>query len=127
MKKKKKTTPKRKPAKRNAGIPANISADDIEKARKLYKAFTWGADPTQVKTVDMKLPKKGEVIVDLGELAAVEYYSSKSGKRERYRHVFPKPDATHRVPRPHLASNADGNQLLIVGGGYKIKDLGIVG
>jgi hypothetical protein len=91
----------------------------LEKALDEYTKFHWGVDPDKIFVADdVKVPK---VVYMLGYLKAVIYTTKKQGDEGEtdYIHYFKK-------PLPILCADVNGNQLYIVGGGYKVKEEGIV-
>lgn len=87
----------------------------IKQASTAYEDFT-GHDADHVETVDM--PDISEAWI-LGELTEVRYRAIRDGEEEYYAHPFKK------SARPLLAVSPDGEQLIIVGGNYKVLDTGI--
>jgi hypothetical protein len=61
------------------------------------------------------------VVVDLGDLVGLIYRSDKwqPGQAQAYVHLMQQP--------PRLVSNAEGNQLYLVGGNYRVTARGIEG
>lgn len=84
-------------------------------AARAYEEFT-GHDADE--SVIVEIPEVGEAWV-LGELTEVRYRTVRDGEEEFYKHPF-RPES-----RPLLAVSHDGEQLLIVGGNYKVLDTGI--
>lgn len=87
---------------------------EVQRAAKLYRAFT-GKRPGRITRVPLTpLPKAG---LAFGELFDIGYRSFRDGKL--YRHSF-------RVSsRPLVVASSDGKQVLIVGGRYAFTDRGI--
>lgn len=89
----------------------------IDMFRKFHDFLPSGVDPVEVET--RTIPK---ILAALGRLEAVVYRSDKWGRpMTSYIHKFKAKD------RPLLCTNADGTQLYIVGGSYKIEADGITG
>lgn len=92
---------------------------NMQQGKSLYHAFN-GFEPSQVVKVHHRrvIPP---VVVELGELVGVIYRSDKgrSGRPLTYIHRMENP--------PRLVSNAEGTQLYIVGGGYRVTPRGIEG
>lgn len=60
-------------------------------------------------------------VADLGALHAVEYINAKHGDAKSiYRHEF-------KRPLPRLVTDPQGRGLWIVGGGFSVRDVGVVG
>lgn len=85
-------------------------------AGDLYADFT-GHQPGHIDTIKMKTT---DVAFKIGEVDGILYTTVRDGKKESYIHEFKKKS------RPLLASSFDGNQLYILGGGYKFTNRGIV-
>jgi hypothetical protein len=112
--KKKAKNPCKKNARRNA---ADSRESKIQQGLELYQRFKWGRTAKKSKQINFDF---SDVVVSLGKLAAVEYVTAKGEeKAAAWRHEF-------SAPLPTLASNPEGTQLYILGGGYKIKREGIV-
>lgn len=92
------------------------SRSRVARAADLYERFT-GHAPEHGQRVRVVLP---DVALVVGTLDGVLYTAVRDGVSERYIHEFAKRD------RPILAASADGRQLVIVGGGYRMTELGIV-
>lgn len=90
----------------------------IDKAANSFREFT-GHKPEGVVT--LPAPKRAGVAWLLGELEGVIYRAKRDGKTERYLHKFRSTD------RPALAVTFDGQQLVILGGGYRVTKRGIEG
>lgn len=80
----------------------------------LYEAFH-GREPREL--VKARVPAMPAKLWALGRLHSVVY--ERPGERTPYEHVFHK-------PKPLLCSDASGRRLYIVGGGYKVRHVGIV-
>lgn len=63
---------------------------------------------------------KKAVVIAIGTLDFVGYTTKRDGKTESYIHRFAS------SARPLLASSHDGRSLLILGGGYRFTERGIV-
>lgn len=103
-------------------IGSGIDTVQIRRLRQgiqLYGAF-YGFAPSRVKIVGRSriMPP---IVVDLGELVGVMYRSDKGrpGQPRIYIHRMEDP--------PRLVSNAEGTQLYIVGGSYRVTARGIEG
>jgi len=90
---------------------------DTRKAEAFYKKFH-GANAAHVE--DREMEELPSVTVKLGQLRQVNYVRREGGQLIELYHVF-------KRPFPVLASNVEGTALFIIGGGYRIKDVGIVG
>lgn len=106
------------------GGPAGPSASDVpsqhdRRATTLYQTFN-GFAPTRMTNVHYSriVPP---VVVQLGELMGLIYRSDKHkpGQPSTYIHFM-------EVP-PTLASNAEGTQLYLIGGNYRVTSRGIEG
>lgn len=94
----------------------NVSRRDVDKATKGFTRFT-GMAAGGVATVPAQ---PSGVAFLIGSLDAVCYTAVRDGKTEKYIHRFKK------AARPLLASSHDGQSLLILGGGYRFTERGIV-
>lgn len=82
-----------------------------------FQRFHWGNAPKRGRTVTVA--KRPRVLVEIGELVAVTYRTSKGGtRRDDWIHE-------HSRPRPRLAYDAETGALHIVGGAYRITEDGI--
>jgi hypothetical protein len=94
-------------------------AESFEPARQLFERFHSFA-PTQIlcRPCRRLIPN---VLVKLGQLRGVIYSSDKDqcGRPRTFIHFMESP--------PLLASDADGKQLYIVGGKYRVTSRGIEG
>lgn len=86
-------------------------------AVKLFQDFR-GDDPEFIDTVT--IPDYDTFMV-IGYLDFVGYHTIRDGDDERYVHHF------DEESRPLLCASHDGKQLIILGGGYKFGDRGIIG
>lgn len=84
---------------------------------KRWFNFT-GHAPDRLEVVPA--PKRHSAVYQLGQLRAVEYECVKDGKLMAFRHQFKK------SARPALAVTPDGQQLVILGGGFQVTERGIV-
>ncbi|HYC63295.1 MAG TPA: hypothetical protein VEC14_01080 [Reyranellaceae bacterium] len=89
----------------------------VDKARSAFRSFS-GAAPGAAMMIPAKMPS---VVWLLGELDAVIYHTVRDGRREKYLHRF------RQKARPALAVSFDGQQLVILGGGFQVTDRGIEG
>lgn len=110
---------------REAEIAAELALEGIarglERAAARYREFHWGDSATE--TIDAKIPdiRAGDSLFVLGELVRLDYTTHKDGEEATWWHAF-------QAPRPLLASTCTSQpRLCIVGGGYKIREQGIVG
>jgi len=99
----------------------------LHTAREIYELLHWGAQaPRKFTRWDAPDPRTG--VVELGALVAIEYATAKGSRDEDvYRHEF-------RVGcLPLLGVVKDGPMgrgaggLVIVGGGYRVREEGIDG
>ncbi len=90
----------------------------VDKAIRAFKAFS-GHEPDALITAPVQ--KIEGPLWMLGELDGVIYVTVRDGRREKYLHKFRKND------RPALAVSFDGQQLVVLGGGYQVTDRGIEG
>lgn len=103
-------------AKRRAPPKPAPGASDVERARKLFRAFR-SEEPGALTTVKLRVPRAGFVV---GALKGLIYETSQDGRRETYQHLFRKSSA------PLLVSDADGDLLWILGGNFRFTARGIV-
>lgn len=96
--------------------PLAASRLDVDNAIKGYSEFT-GMEPGAVTTAPAQ-PQGVAFLV--GSLDAVCYTTVRDGVTEKYIHRF------RKASRPLLASSHDGKSLLILGGGYRFTERGIV-
>jgi len=89
----------------------------VTKLADLAERFT-GHDAEILGTI--KVPAMPTEAMVIGELDGVLYTTVRDGQVEHYIHRFAAKD------RPLLAVDASARQLLIVGGGYRMTELGIV-
>lgn len=85
-------------------------------AAKLYKDFR-GFDPREVIEYDM--PDQTVYGMDMGRVAGIAYDTVRDGEPESYYHEFEKNSA------PRLVASADGRQLFLPDGDYRVTDEGI--
>lgn len=90
--------------------------EQVKKAVKLYRSFRDG-EPEEIKRVKVSLPVAA---IAIGHLDYVGYTTTHNGKVTRYEHKF------RKGSRPLLCADADGNQLLLLGGNFTFTELGIV-
>lgn len=98
--------------------PVAATREGVDKAFKAFSAFN-GKAPT--RTAIVKAPKLSGSLWSLGHVTFIGYEAKHRGKRISLVHHF-NPNA-----RPHLASSHDGRTLVILGGGFRVSDRGIVG
>jgi len=89
----------------------------LRKTIKLFQDFR-GDDPDHVDTVTVA---DYDTFMVIGYLDFVGYHTVRDGEEERYIHHF------KEKSRPLLCASHDGKQLIILGGGYKFGDRGIIG
>lgn len=105
------------PPSSRAGRRSKNLRSDLERAADLGERFS-GNDPEIIgKYKPPRVPKVGVV---LGTLDGVLYTTNRDGETEKYIHKFRQRD------KPMLVSSPDGTQLFIVGGDYRMTELGIV-
>jgi hypothetical protein len=104
------------PSSRAKGPRARRLDDDAQAAADLFERFT-GHPVSQAQRVALTIPAAGIVV---GSCDGVLYTTTRDGQVERYIHRFRKADA------PTLVASSDGRQLLLVGGRYRMTELGIV-
>jgi hypothetical protein len=94
-------------------------AGSLEPARQLFERFHSFAPPQILRRPCRRLIPN--VLVKLGQLRGVIYSSDKEqcGRPRTFIHFMETP--------PLLASDADGKQLYIVGGKYRVTSRGIEG
>lgn len=97
------------------GIVKNNPAPKLETARRAYRDFT-GREASRV--VRYKLPD-GETGWALGPIPEIHYIATRDGETAHYVHKF------RRDCRPLLATNANGSQLYVLGGAYRVTNAGI--
>jgi len=87
------------------------------KARRLFEAFAGFQAPRVVTTaIDRVIP---EVLVDMGALRGLVYSKDFGATKRTYIHFMDDP--------PRLMCDADGRQLYVLGGSYRITQRGIEG
>lgn len=102
------------------GTRYKVNDKEVEEALQLYQGIHWGHEPQKIEVhEDIEIPS---VVVNLGILRAVLYQTSKKGddNESLYWHTF-------KLPFPNLCVIPGSNKLVIVGGGYTVKNKGIVG
>jgi len=92
-------------------------------ARAIKKSeLFYGFTPRRVRKLKLRLDTK--VLVALGNCVQVDYVNDKfDGKTRRYFHEFEQPARLLFVPEPQ----ADGSNVLIIVGKFKLLADGIVG
>jgi len=88
----------------------------IKEATERFKDFT-GHDPEYVDS--LQYDQYG-VYFRVGDCDGILYTTIRDGVKESYIHKFKKKS------RPHLCASFDGQQLIILGGGYSFTERGIV-
>lgn len=91
--------------------------NELERAVDLHERFSGNEAEIVGK---YQLPKTPKVGVVIGTLDGVLYTTNRDGETEKYIHKFRVRD------KPLLVSSEDGTQLFIVGGSYRMTELGIV-
>lgn len=86
------------------------------KSYELYKRFRERA-PERAKVVRIALPETAFV---LGHVESINYVSTLGSRAVRFKHTFA-PGS-----RPLLAAGSRRNQLILVGGRYRVTERGIV-
>ena len=90
---------------------------ELAQARRLFETFAGFSPPILVRRrIDRIVP---EVLVDLGALRGVIYTKDHRGTRTTYIHFMDDP--------PRLMCDADGRQIYVLGGSYRITRRGIEG
>lgn len=98
-----------------------ITPAELAAAEKVYTAFKWGLKPQEIVKGAVFTPGKGDILVELGELHAVEYNTPKGARgKETYRHVFGR-------QKPLLCTDKTGKYLMILGGAFRVRPEGITG
>lgn len=99
-----------------AEIVPKLTPRGIDKAKDGFRQFL-GMEPAGIVTLSK--PSVTGAVWYLGTMTAVEYETVRDGKTERYRHEF------KRKARPALGVTIDAQQLVVLGGGYRVTDRGI--
>jgi hypothetical protein len=96
-----------------------VPIQGMQQPRNLYHAFN-GFEPAHIMQV--RHPRViPPVVVKLGELVGLMYRSDKGQRGQPLTYI-------HRMENPpHLVSNAEGTQLYVVGGSYRVTPRGIEG
>lgn len=93
-------------------------AGGLDTALRAFERFT-AHGVGSIETLPQ--PTAPGVVYVLGELADVSYIAKRGGQVNTFLHAFKK------SARPRLAVSHDGQQLYILGGGYRVTSHGIVG
>jgi len=101
---------------KHAGVLKNPTGRQYKKAVSLYRDFT-GENPRHIEDWDIVIPSHA---MEVGKVTGIMYKARVDGKVQEFLHEF-----TGRS-RPLLAASADGRQLLLLGGDYKMTERGIV-
>ncbi len=88
----------------------------MKEATELFKSFT-GHDAQWFDKYEIPDYSVG---LKIGSCDGIMYTTVRDGKTEKYIHKFKK------SARPLLVSSYDGQQLIILGGGYNFTERGIV-
>lgn len=95
-------------------------ADEAGRADSKFERFHWGRQAQGSRVVKVPRIAPGEVLYQLGDLTEIAYDTQKgSPEWVRWVHEF-------KRPLPALATTQAG-KLVIVGGGYRVTERGIVG
>jgi len=89
----------------------------LRRTVKLYEDFR-GDSPEHIDTVEIV---DYDTFMVIGYLDFVGYHTVRDGEDERYIHHF------KEKSRPLLCVSHDGKQLIILGGGYRFTERGIIG
>jgi hypothetical protein len=87
-----------------------------KKAKELYRKFR-EAEPGRIRRVAYDPPKTA---FSMGYCEAILYTTTHNGKAVMYKHTFAKGS------RPLLCAGPKKNQLLLVGGRFRVTERGIV-
>lgn len=101
---------------RHKGVIKNPRGRQFKRAVSLYRDFT-GENPRYLEDWDVIVPL---VAMEVGKVTGIMYKARVDGTVQEFLHEF-----TGRS-RPILAASADGRQLLLLGGDYKMTERGIV-
>ena len=91
-------------------------AAEVERAMVAFENFT-GAEVTHLDTFEVSPVRAAWA---MGPVVSLSYMATRDGNTYEFVHKF------KEHCRPLLAASQDGNQLLILGGGYSITERGIV-
>lgn len=108
-------TPRKRPTARRPKRNPSHGAR-LRRAVKLYRDFH-GEEPKYIDEYYIVVPSHA---LKIGMLEGVIYSARMDGKNERFLHEF------SGKSRPILAVSADGTQLLVLAGNYRMTDRGIV-
>lgn len=92
------------------------SQKDLKKAYKLYREFREEV-PKRGRKIEFELP---QVVMIMGNIRAISYDTTRSGKTELYKHDFA------AGSRPLLCADGKTGQLFIIEGRYHVTPRGIV-
>jgi hypothetical protein len=92
----------------------------IARARANYARLHWGEQSTETVEADAAIVADGMVLTSLGPLVAVEYEATKGGESAVWRHEFTEGSEP-------LLCVTEQEDLVIVGGKYRVTVRGIVG
>lgn len=111
------TNPKRKPKRRKNPSGFARARDaylrEIDDAAEKFETFTGHKATREIRVAQPRV----RAAFALGKLVSVTYEQNRLGDGlSHYEHKFSKNS------RPLLASSVDGNQLVIVGGRYRVKE-----
>lgn len=105
----------------------NPPGEDLAAARRSWRDFHWGDEPTGVREVPTDVLSLRGPLVELGELVAVTYRTTKGGEAADWEHTFGDgAPGDVEFESPALVVDTRG-RLGIVGGSYTVEDRGIVG
>lgn len=95
--------------------PAAATRREVDKAARALELFT--GDPADfLEAYELPNAVAGW---ELGPVAEISYIATRGGRTTEYVHRFKKRS------RPLLIANADGTELVILGGEYSVTDRGI--
>jgi len=97
-------------------VPARANPASSRSAKRAYRAFHWGNEPTSVR--ELALPDYSRGIYEIGKLRQVEYETNKGGEHAVWVHDF-------RKPFPSITATPAGKLGPIVGGGAFVTKRGI--
>jgi hypothetical protein len=97
--------------------PPNHRKQQLARARRLFEAFAgFAAARVATRRINRTIP---QVLVDMGALRGLVYTKDHRGKRRTYIHFMDDP--------PRLMCDADGRQLYVLGGSYRVTRRGLEG
>jgi hypothetical protein len=97
--------------------PQDRPEQQLARARRLFETFAGFAAPrVAIRRIDRTVP---QVLVDMGALRGLVYTKDHCGTRRTYIHFMEEP--------PRLMCDADGRQLYVLGGSYRVTHRGLEG